>query len=126
MAMTKLYNVCVASPVRNQIIFFDGHGSHFNNGALRQMMRKNIQNLPLYSGDSFNDQPNDNGPNAKLKSCYSVANSALILKYGTAKFHPHHMNYVLVEAYYSFKISAGKIIRDRCAKTKLPPSDLPM
>ena len=34
---------------------------------------------------------------------------------------PHHMNSILVEAWDTFKVSAGNIIRDRFAKTNLPP-----
>ena len=92
---TQFSNVCGASPVNNQILFFDGHGSHFDDGALRQMMYKNIQPFVLKSGDSINNQPNDNGPNAKLKSLYNVAKSAWMLEYGTTKFSRHLMNSVL-------------------------------
>ena len=42
-SMTQLSNVCGASPVNNQILFFDGHDSHFEDGALRKLMCKNIQ-----------------------------------------------------------------------------------
>ena len=44
-ATTQLSNVCGASPVNNHILFFDGHGSHFNNGALRQIMWKTSKPL---------------------------------------------------------------------------------
>ena len=124
-AMTQFSNICGNSPVNNQILFFDGNDSHFDDGALRKTMCKNIQPFVLKSGDSINYQPNDNGPNAKLKSIYNVAKSTLMLKYGTTKLSPHQMNYVLVEAWDAFNISAGNIIRDRFAKTKLPPSYLP-
>ena len=42
---------------------------------------------------------------------------------------PHHINSILVEAWYAFKVSAGNIIRDRFVKTKLLlfiPTDLTM
>ena len=93
--MTQFSNVCGASPSNNQILLFDVHGSHFNYGALRQIMRKNIQLFVPKSGDSINDQPNDNGPNAKLRFLYNVANSVWLLKCGIKKFSPHHMNSVL-------------------------------
>ena len=124
-SMTQFSNVCGASPVNNRILLFYGHGSHFNDGTLRQIVYKNIQPFVLKSGDSINDQPNDNVPNDKLKYLYNVANIAWMLKYGTIKFSPHHMNSILVEAWDSFKISSGNIIRDSFAKTKLPPSALP-
>ena len=65
--ITQLSNICGASLVNNHILFFDGHGSHFDNGTLIKMMCKNIQPFVLKSGNSINDQPNDNGPNAKLR-----------------------------------------------------------
>ena len=118
--MTQLSNICGASPVNNQILFFDGYNSHFDDDALRQMMYKNIQPFVLKSGNSINDQPNDNVPNAKLKSLYNMSKSAWMLKYGTTKFSPHHMKSVLFEAWYAFKMSAGNIIRDSFAKPKVP------
>ena len=124
-AMTQSSKVHGASPVKNQILFFDGHGSHFNDGALRKMMCKNIQPFVLKSIDSINDQPSDNGPNAKLKSLYNVAKSAWMLKYGETKFSPHHMKYVLVEAWDALKMSSGNITRDIFVKTNLPPLSPP-
>ena len=47
--------------------------------------------------------------------------AAWMLKYGTTKFLPHHMNYVLVEVWEDFKVSDGNIIMDRFVKTNLPP-----
>ena len=66
-SMTQFSNICSASPVNNQILFFDVHDSHFDNRALTQMQSKNIQPFILKAGDYINDQPNDNGPNSKLK-----------------------------------------------------------
>ena len=48
-----------------------------------------------------------------------------MLKYGTKKFSSHHMNYVLVEAWYAFKMSAVNIIREIFAKKKLLPLSPP-
>ena len=124
-SFTQFSNVCSTSPVNNQILFFDGNDSHFDDGALRQMTCKNIQPFVLKYDDSINNQPNDNGPNSKLKYLYNVAKSAWMLEYGTTKFSRHLMNSVLVEAWDAFKISDRKIIRDSFEKTKLPPSDLP-
>ena len=89
------------------------------------MMCKNIQSFVIKSDDSIKDHPNDNGPNAKLESIYNVAKSECMMKYGTKTFSPHHMNFVLVEAWDAFKMSAGNIIRDSFAKTNLPPLSPP-
>ena len=116
-----LHHICGASPANNQILLFDGHNSHFNDGALRQMMCKNIQIFVIESSNSIKNQPNDNGPNAKLKSLYNVAKTTWVLKYETTKFSPHHMNSLLVEAWYDFKVSSVNTIRDSFAKTNIPP-----
>ena len=89
------------------------------------MMCKNIQPFELEFFDSINDQPNDNGLNAKLKSLYNVEKSEWMLKYRTTKFSPHHMKSVLFESWDAFKMSYVNIIRDIFLKTKLPPSALP-
>ena len=96
-AMTQFSNICGASPVNNQIIFFDGHDSHFYDLALTYMQSKNIQPFILKVGDSINNQPNENGPNSKLKALYNISKAKWMLKYGTTRFQPHHMNSVLVE-----------------------------
>ena len=66
-ATTQLSNVCGAYPVKNQIIFFDVHDSHFDDRALIHMEHQNIQPFILKAGDSIKDHPNGNGSNAKLK-----------------------------------------------------------
>ena len=62
-SITQFSNVYVASPANNQILFYDVHDIHFGDGALRQIMCKNIQPFVIKSGNFINDQPNDNGPN---------------------------------------------------------------
>ena len=48
-----------------------------------------------------------------------------MVKYGTLRFQPHHMNSVLVETWESFTVSYGNIIRDSFTKNQLPPLSLP-
>ena len=110
--ITQFSNVCGASPVNNQILLFFEHNSHFDDGIIRKMLYKNIQPFVIKSREYINDQPNDNGPNYKLKSLYNVAKSPWMLKYGTTMSSPHHMNSILVEAWDAFNISAGNIIMD--------------
>ena len=85
------------------------------------MQSKNIHTFILKSGDSINDQTNDNGPNSTLKALYNRSKAKWMVKYGTTRFQPHHMKYVLVEAWYAFKVSSGNIIVDSFAKTHLLP-----
>ena len=61
--MSQLFNICSASPVNNQILFFDGHDIHLDNCAITQMQSKNIQPFIIKVDDSINDHPNYNGPN---------------------------------------------------------------
>ena len=42
-----------------------------------------------------------------------------MLKYGNMSFQPHHVNSILVETWEAFTVSAGNIIRDSFAKTRL-------
>ena len=67
-AMTQFSNVCGAYPFNNNITFFCGHDSHFDDCAIIHMEHRNIQPFILKAGDSVNNQPNDNGLNSKLKS----------------------------------------------------------
>ena len=95
--MNQFYNVCIASPFNNQIIFFNGHDIHFDDRALVHMGRQNIRPFVLKAGDSVNDQTNDNGPNSKLKSLYNEVKAVCMLKYGTKTFLTQHMNSFLVQ-----------------------------
>ena len=119
--MTQLFKVCGASPVNNHILFLNGRDIHFDKSALRQINCRNIQTFVMNSVNSINYQPYYNGPNSKLKSLYNVEKAVWMLNYGTTKFLPRHMKYVLVESWDAFKISAGNIIRDIFSKTNLPP-----
>ena len=78
-AMTQFSNRCGASPVNNQILFFDGHDSQFDDRALTQMQIENIQPFILKVEDSINDQPNDNRPNSKLKALYNISKAEWML-----------------------------------------------
>ena len=39
---TQFSNVCGASPINNQIIFFDGHNNHFDDSALIHTEHRNL------------------------------------------------------------------------------------
>ena len=86
-AMTQLSNVCGASPVSNQILFFGGHDSYLDECAQKQMKCRKIQPFLLKAYDSIKDQTNNNGPNEKLKYLYNVTKSTWMLKYGTKKIY---------------------------------------
>ena len=50
-AITQFSNIGGAYHVNNQILFFDGHDSHFDNRAIIKMQSKNIQPFILKAGD---------------------------------------------------------------------------
>ena len=54
---TQFTNICIASPVSNQIIFFDGHNSHSDDRTLTQIQSKNIQTFIIKVVDSINNHP---------------------------------------------------------------------
>ena len=124
-SMTKFSIICGSYPVKNQILLFYGHNSHFDDGALRQMMCKKIQPFVLKSGNSINDHPNDNGQNSKLKSLYNMAKITWLLKYGRKSFHLTTWTmYWLKHGTPSrchLEISLGKSLQ----KIRYPPSSLP-
>ena len=126
--MTQCSNICGAYPVNNQILLFDGHDSHFDNIYLIKTQSKNINPFMLKSGDSINDHPNDKRPNSKLKAIYNILKDKQMLKYGTTRFQPHHMNYVLVETRKDFTVLYHNSIRDSFDKTRLlslsPPNTI--
>ena len=48
---------------------------------------QNTQTFILKAGNSTNDRPNDNEPNAKLKSIYNEVKYVWMLKYGMNFFY---------------------------------------
>mmetsp|Transcript_18940 Transcript_18940/g.36829 ORF Transcript_18940/g.36829 Transcript_18940/m.36829 type:complete len:151 (-) Transcript_18940:197-649(-) len=65
-------HVCAVDPDRKRFLFIDGHDSHFNPRALRLLLANNVFPFFLRANNSSVDQPNDNGPNAVVKSNYGV------------------------------------------------------
>ena len=65
-----LDTVPTASTIINKIIFFGGHGSHFDERAICYKEDGYIQHFFLKLGDSGTDHPNDNGPNVKHKTAH--------------------------------------------------------
>ena len=104
-----------------QVLFFDGHDSHFDDRATHIMRSHHISQFILKAGDSTNDQPNDNGPNLMLKRYYSIVRVKWQIQHGTMKFAPAHMNSVLVEMWHLFQQQSARVIITELKKTKLLP-----
>ena len=72
-AMSLFSITCKYSKMNPQVLFFDGHDIHFDDRVTHILQSFHISPFILKEGDSTNDQPNDNGPNLKLKRYYSIS-----------------------------------------------------
>ena len=91
------------------MLFYDGHGSHFDDRALYIIYKNNIQSFIIKTGDYVHDQTNNNVPNTNLKNLYDNVRMKWMRYHGTLKFTPDHMNYVLVTTWEDFKLSSATI-----------------
>ena len=62
-AMSLFSSTYGSSKMKPQVLFFDGHDSHFDDRATYIMQSHHIYPFILKAGDSTNNQPNDNRPN---------------------------------------------------------------
>ena len=114
-----------ASAGNPQFPFFDGHDSHWDSDSLDLYTKRNCHPFFLKAGDSTNDQPNDNGPNASFKACYNDVKDEWDERFGTTQYTPAHMNKVLVKAWNEFTLKAAPIVVKAFKKTKLYPLQPP-
>ena len=119
-AISLFSRTCGYSKLNPQVLFFDVHDSHFNDRVTHLLRSHHVSPFILKAGDSKNDQPNDNGPNLKLKINYSLAKVKWQRQHGTMIFTASHMNYVLVEMWHLFQQQSYSVKNDE-KKTKLPP-----
>ena len=84
-----------------------------------------VQPFVLKAGDSENDQPQDNGSNTKLKSCYNNRKSEWSRQFLSTPYSPAHMNTVLVKTWQDFILDSAGVIRRSFVKTKLCPLQSP-
>ena len=108
-----------------QFLFFDGHDSHWDSDSLDLYSKRNCHPFFLKAGDSTNNQPNDNGPNAAFKVCYNDRKDEWDEQFGTTQYTPPHMNKVLVNAWNEFTLKAAPIVVKAFKKTKLYPLQPP-
>ena len=86
-----------SSTLNPQVLFYDCHNSHFDDRASDILRKHNIQSVILKTGDYAHGQPNDNGPNMKLKNLYGNARMSWMRQPVTLKFTPAHINYYIIE-----------------------------
>ena len=71
-AMSLFSRTCGDRKIKPQVIFFDVHDSHFDDRATHIIQYHHIYQFILKTGNSTNDQPNNNCPNLKLKIYYGI------------------------------------------------------
>ena len=64
-----------------QILYFDGHDSHWDADSLDLMAASHVQPFVLKAGDFKNDQLNDSVSNVKVKACYNNRKSKWTRKF---------------------------------------------
>ena len=120
-SMSHFPSVCCSLPLNPQMLFYDGHGSHFYDRVLNILHRNHIQFFILKAGDSVHDQSNYNGSKMKLGSLYGNSRMNWMRHNGTLKLTPHHMNFILVETWEALKLLSATITKTDFKKTHLPP-----
>ena len=88
--MSLFSRTCVSNNINPQVLFFYGHGIHFNDRATNFLQSNHISPFIFKAGNSTNDHPNDNGPNLKLKIYCGLAKVKWPRQHGTTKFTPTH------------------------------------
>ena len=123
-SMSHFPSMCCSSLLNPQVLFYDGHDSHFDDRALYIILKHNIQSFILKASDYVHDQPSNNGPNMKLKILYGNARINCMRHHVTLKFILAHINSVLVETWEIFKLSSATITQKYFKKTHLIPPPL--
>ena len=94
--MVHFKTFCGENKLNTQVLFYDGHDRHFDERDIHIILSNHIKPFILNSGDSGNDQPNDNGPKLNLKGIYVQERMNWKRQHTTLKFTNDHMSYVLV------------------------------
>ena len=116
-----------ASASNPQYVYIDGHDSHWDPEALRHFAENNVYVSFLKANDSANDQPNDMGPNAALKSTYSDCYEEWRMTHPTLAYTPEWCNTVLKTAYLRFTQNPKTVqcIQRAFEKSGLCPMTIP-
>lgn len=122
-AFVQQSNTSAANP---QFLFLDGHDSHWDADALKYARDRHVHVFFLKAGDSENDQPLDNGPNALLKRCYYDALSDWEEQYPNTALSPAYFNMIVAKAFEEFKLKCAVPIKHAFEKTHLFPLRFPL
>ena len=72
-AIIPFSRTCGAIKINPQVLLFDGYERQLNDRYTYLLLSHHTPPFILKEGNSTNDQPNDNGPNLKLKRYYGIA-----------------------------------------------------
>jgi hypothetical protein len=102
--------------------FMDAHESHLNPDALQYLKDNNVFAFFLRANNSDVDQPNDNGPNSKLKSLFNHFLGLYNIKMSRAwKLSKPAFNYIFTQAWEEFQRTAGTVCYNAFVKTGIHP-----
>ena len=59
-----------SSPLNTQVLFYDGHVCHYDDRELTILQSHHIKSFILKTGESMNEQTNNNVPTLNLKNLY--------------------------------------------------------
>ena len=100
-------HLCAQLPrnIKGHLLLMDAWEGHFSARAMEIFKENHVYIVFLRSQNSENDQPNDNGPNASLKSCFSREHakwSGEVISRATMPLKPCHFNEVFLRAWNKF------------------------
>ena len=119
--MINLNTVCGANKLNPQVLFYDGHCSHFYKRDMHILRSHHIKTFILNLSDSGDDNPNDNGPNLNMKGLYVQAIMDWQRHHGTLKFKNTHMDAILVDIWIYFQLSSTHVISNAFRGTNIAP-----
>ena len=95
--MAHFSSIFCSSTLNPQLLLYDFHSIHFDDGEFNILWSHHIQFFVLNSCDSVHDQTNNNGPKLKLNVFYGNTIMKWTRKHVTIKFTPARINGVPVE-----------------------------
>ena len=123
-SMDQAASICCSSTLNIQVIFYDDHGSHFDDREFIILRSRHIHSFILKAGDYVYDKQNNNGTNLKLNNLYGNARMNWMSKHVTLKFTIAHINSIIVETWEYLKTPSTTITQEYFKKTHLPPLSL--
>ena len=117
--------VCGSNNPDSWVFFYDIHVRTFDKRVICIIRSNHIKPFVFKAGDPGNYQPNNNGPNIKMKGLYGQSIILWQKQNETLKITNYHTNDVLVETWRAFQLSSAPLIINAPKKTKILPLNPP-